>query len=225
LSLARGKPVSSVTGSSAPEIVAQSRAASIRHAFAIEGCRPQGHHRRRIMSHIASPNATQSNRRAKLFALILGSAVFCATTALTAAWDAADARGRGHASVGRASGGFFGGRSGPGRASIRPFRAGGHHARTGYRTSLRPARSFRHHASGGIRRGVKAGARAAERPRASMRQVRISGDEREKQLQRLRLIEADRARRETSIRRQQQEDQRRLERFQEVDRRNQKLFD
>lgn len=76
------------------------------------------------MIHIGSPIGGRHSRRAGLFALVLGSAVFCATTAITAAWDSADARGgRGHASVGRASGGFFGGRSGASRASIRPMRA------------------------------------------------------------------------------------------------------
>jgi hypothetical protein len=165
-------------------------------------------------------------RRTRLLALLLGTAVFCAATALTAAWDAADARGggRGHASVGRGSGGFFGGRSGPSRASIRPLRAGGHHARTGHRASLRPARSFRHRARGSIRRSLDADVARANGARASLRNFRLSGNEREKSLQeQRRRSEADRARRETTIRRQ-QEAQRLRERYEEADRANQKLF-
>jgi hypothetical protein len=165
-----------------------------------------------------------TSRRAKLFAMLLGGAVLGAAT--VTAWDAADARGggRGHASVGRASGGFFGGRSGPSRASIRPLRAGGHHARAGYRASLRPARSVRHHAPGGIRR-LDADVARAKGARASLRNFRPSGDEREKSLQeQRRRSEADRARREATIRRQ-QEAQRLRERYEEADRKNQKLFE
>ncbi len=166
-----------------------------------------------------------TSRRATLFAMLLGGTVLGAAT--VAAWDAADARGggRAHASVGRASGGFFGGRSGPSRASIRPLRAGGHQARTGYRTSLRSVRSLRHHAPGGIRRGLDAGVARANGARASLRSFRLSGDEREKDLQeQRRRSEADRARREATIRRQ-QEAQRLRERYEEADRKNQKLFE
>lgn len=97
------------------------------------------------------------SRRGKLFALLLGSAVFCGSLAMTAAWDAADARGggarshgaRSHGSVGRASGGFFGGRS-----------------------AARPARSFRHHGPTGVRRAFNAGARQAMRkPKATLRHL------------------------------------------------------
>jgi hypothetical protein len=167
------------------------------------------------------------SRRTKIFAMLLGGMVIGATTAITAAWDAADARGggRGHASVGRASGGFFGGRSGPSRASMRPLRAGGHHARTGHRASLRPVSSFRQHAPGGMRRSLDADVARAKGARDSLRNFRLSGDEREKSNQeQRRRSEADRARRETTIRRQ-QEAQRRREQFEEADRTNQKLFD
>jgi hypothetical protein len=103
-----------------------------------------------------------TTRRAKLFAVLVGSAVLGA--AMVTTWESAEARGgRGHASVGRASGGFFGGRSGPSRASIRPLRASSHHARTGYRTSLRPVRNMTHGRPDGIRRGLNAGARQAAR--------------------------------------------------------------
>jgi hypothetical protein len=114
--------------------------------------------------------------RRKLFAVLVGGAVVGAAT--VSVWESAEARGgRGHASVGRASGGFFGGRSGPSRASIRPLRASGHHARGGYRASLRsvrpvrggyrdklrPFRSVTPGNPGGIRRGLDAGARRAAR--------------------------------------------------------------
>jgi hypothetical protein len=152
------------------------------------------------------------SRRTKIFAMLLGGMVIGATTAITAAWDAADARGggRGHASVGR--------------ASMRPLRAGGHHARTGHRASLRPVSSFRQHAPGGMRRSLDADVARAKGARDSLRNFRLSGDEREKSNQeQRRRSEADRARRETTIRRQ-QEAQRLRERYEEADRANQKLF-
>lgn len=148
-----------------------------------------------------------TGRRARLFALLFGAAVSCATTALTAAWDAADARGRGHASVGRASGGFFGGRSGPSRASIRPFRASKHQARGGYRDKLRPVRKA-------------AQGRRADRPKASLRPFRLSGSERQRQF--LRREAAERARRAANSR--QQQAQRLREQYQRAERRSGETF-
>jgi hypothetical protein len=77
----------------------------------------------------------------------------------------------------------------------------------------------------GIRRSLDADVARAKGARTSLRSFRLSGGEREKSLQeQRRRSEADRARRETTIRRQ-QEAQRVRERYEEADRKIQKLFE
>ena len=192
------------------------------------------------------------HKHSRLLALLVGGAVFCASM-VAATWESADARGshggRSHASVGRASGGFFGHRaSGSSRhaaghrggyrtslrsvrsavvrypSRIRAFKAGTRHTAKVHR-ELRAFRSVRHHRADGIRQGLDAGARPAREADKRRAFDRLSGDEKAKIYQRASNADAAARARESQERAQRQRQEAQYRKYYETERRNQDLWD